>query len=85
MSDEYITKEHFSDLRTADQEAVKAALASAEKAVEVAETNAEKWRNNANEWRSAMSDRERDFLTRREFYVMIATVILLIGFFLGFK
>ncbi len=31
-----------------------------------------------------MSDRERDFMTRREFYVMIATAITVIGFVLGF-
>lgn len=47
-------------------EAVKAALASAERAVEKAEANAEKWRMNANEWRGAMNDRERNLMPRSE-------------------
>lgn len=52
--------------------ATKAALASAEKAVDKSERNVERWQTAANEWRAAMSDRERDFLTRKEFYSMIA-------------
>jgi len=53
------------DQRFGDQqEAVKAALASAEKAVAVAEANAEKWRMNANEWRGAMDDREKNLMPR---------------------
>jgi hypothetical protein len=78
-------KEHFDDLRTADQLAIAAALASAEKAVGVAETNAEKWRDSANEWRSAMNDRERQFLTRKEFYAMITTAIVVMSFVFAFK
>jgi hypothetical protein len=70
-------KEHFDALFAAlekrndqrfrdQQEAVKAALASAERAVEKAEVNAEKWRVNANEWRGAMNDRERALMPRSE-------------------
>lgn len=46
------------------EKAVSAALAAAEKAVGVAERNAEKWRDNANEWRAAMSDKDRNFITK---------------------
>jgi hypothetical protein len=70
----------YVDLRFIEQkEAVRAALASAEKAVEKAEQNAERWRNNANEWRGAMSDRERDFLTRREFYSITVALVAVIS------
>ncbi len=48
----------------AQEKAVLAALAAAEKAVTVAEVNAEKWRSNANEWRGSMDDRERNFARR---------------------
>lgn len=59
-------KEYF-DQRFLDQkEAVNAALAAAERAVEKAELNAEKWRQNANEWRGAMNDRERNLMPRAE-------------------
>ena len=78
-------RDYIDKLREADQEAVRAALASAEKAVGVAETNAEKWRNSANEWRSAMGDRERNFLTRKEFYSIITTATVVIGLALAFK
>lgn len=86
MSDDVSLKEYI-DRRFDEQEkavqaalaaadkSVLAALTSAEKAVDKAEQSAERWRNSANEWRGAMSDRERDFLTRREFYVMIGTAI----------
>lgn len=70
-------KEHFEAIidandrryeqRFKDQEAaVKAALASAEKAVEREQDNSEKWRENANEWRGAMNDRERNLMPRTE-------------------
>ena len=64
------------DRRFRDQDAsTTTALASAEKAVDKAESAGEKWRENANEWRSAMTDRERNFLSRKEFYVMIGTAV----------
>jgi len=44
-----------------------AALAAAEKAVQVAEVNSEKWRANANEWRMAMGDREEHFVKKENF------------------
>ncbi len=85
MNDTSISlKEHLEALREADKVAIQAALAAAEKAVLKKEEEVERWRANANEWRGAMSDRERDFLTRREFYVMIGTAIAAIGFVLGF-
>ena len=53
--------------RASDQDkAVSAALSAAALAVDKAEDNAEKWRANANEWRTAMNDRERLFMGRRE-------------------
>lgn len=48
----------------AQQEAMRSALASAEKAVEKAENIAEKWRQNANEWREAMSDKDKTYQTK---------------------
>ena len=67
MSDGSVTlKEYFTQLRIDDKEAVRAALAAAEKAVERAEVNAEKWRQNANEWRQSMLDRETKFSTRSD-------------------
>jgi len=45
-------------------------FAAQEKAIEVAEANAEKWRMNANEWRAAMTDRERNFLSKGMGYVV---------------
>jgi hypothetical protein len=70
-------------LASADKQ-VSAALMSAEKAVDRAEINAERWRNNANEWRGALSDRERDYLSRREFYVMLGTAVAITGLAIGF-
>lgn len=70
MSEVVSLKEHMEKLREADQNAIRAALAAAEKAVSVAEINAEKWRMNANEWREAMNDRERNFLSKGMGYVV---------------
>ncbi len=54
----------YCDQRFDDQEkAVKAALASAERAVEKAEANSQRWQQNANEWRGSMLDREAKFAT----------------------
>jgi len=50
----------------AQKEAVAAALAASDKAVDKAEATAEKWRANANEWRGAMSDRDRELPSRKE-------------------
>lgn len=67
--------------------AVKAALAAAEKAVDKAEAQATKWQAASNEWRSAMNDREREYLSRKEFYsivgtaVMVATLLRMFKFF----
>jgi len=58
---------HFSALMLDQKEAVIAALASAETAVNKAEYNSEKWRDSANEWRQAMDDREVKFLPRTEY------------------
>lgn len=85
MSENNISlREHIEALREADKVAISAALAAAKEAVLKKEEEVERWRANANEWRGAMNDRERDFLTRREFYVMVATAITVIGFILGF-
>lgn len=55
--------------------AINIALAAAKEAVGVAERNAEKWRDQANEWRGAMSDREKNFITRREVWLAIVALI----------
>ena len=83
MSD--IPIREYVDNRFLEQEkAVQAALAAAEKAVLKKEEEVERWRQNANEWRGAMSDRERDFLTRKEFYSIIGTAVGVIGLSLAF-
>jgi hypothetical protein len=96
MAGEEIALKEYVDRRFDDQEkavqaalvaadkGVSAALASAEKAVDKAESSSEKWRASANEWRGAMSDRERDFLTRREFYTMLVTAIAAVSLILAF-
>lgn len=84
MADSVPLREYFEAILAEKDKALSAALASAEKAVLKKEEEVEKWRQNANEWRGAMSDRERDFLTRKEFYAMIGTAILVIGFAMGF-
>jgi hypothetical protein len=96
MAGEEITLKEYVDRRFDDQEkavqaallaadkGVSAALASAEKAVDKAEAGSEKWRASANEWRGAMSDRERDFLTRREFYAMLVTAVAVVSLILAF-
>ncbi len=66
----------YQALREADTKAISAALAAAEKAVSVAENNSEKWRSNANEWRAAMTDRERNFLSRGMGYVVGALSVV---------
>jgi|SRR5580765_1323769 len=58
---------HFTSLMEEHEKAVRAALASAETAVNKAEYNSEKWRDSANEWRQAMDDREVKFLPRTEY------------------
>lgn len=65
--------------------AVSAALEAAEKAVNKAEANAREWQKGANEWRGAMTDRERDFLPRREFYAMLATGVAVVGAILAWR
>lgn len=55
-------------------------------AIQVAEENAEKWRANANEWRTAMSDKDRNFVTKSAmwgyFVGAIGLAVLLISLFL---
>ena len=57
----------YTQLADAKEKAISAALAAAEKAVQVAEVNSEKWRANANEWRLAMDDREALFVKKETF------------------
>ena len=75
-------------LAAADK-AVQAALISAEKAVLKKEEEVERWRAASNEWRGALSDRERDYLSRKEFYSIIGTAIAVVGLaltlYIGFK
>ena len=71
----------YGEVSTAKEEAVRVALANAEKAVLVAERNAEKWRDNANEWRAAMTDRESQFLHKNMGLVLaaVSTIALLLA------
>ena len=66
------------------KEAVNAALVSSEKAVDKAEANTREWQKSANEWRGAMNDKDALFLTRKEFYTMVATAVIVISLVIGF-
>lgn len=50
----------------AQELATKAALASAQLAVDKSEREAARWRDSANEWRAAMSDKDRLLCTKAE-------------------
>ena len=41
------------------------------KAIKLAEDNAAHWRAQANEWRGAMTDRERNFMSRNEIEILL--------------
>ncbi len=85
MNEETVSlKEYLAALREADKIAIAAALAAAEKAVLKKEEEVERWRANANEWRGAMSDRERDFLTRKEFYGIVGTALTIVSLVAAF-
>lgn len=85
MDDNSVPWRDYVDLRFDERDkAVSAALEAAEKAVDKAEIAAERWRAQANEWRGAMSDRERAFLTRREFYAMVGVLIAVAVALAGF-
>jgi len=96
MSTETVDLREYVDRRFEDQvTAVQAALVAADKAVSAAliaqekavlkkEEEVERWRAAANEWRGAMSDRERDFLGRKEFYSIIGTAVAVISFVTAF-
>ncbi len=76
-------KEYFEKVLAEKDKAINIALAAAKEAVGVAEKNAEKWRENANEWRGAMSDREKNFITRREawsVFLLLVTIITAVYF-----
>lgn len=61
------TLKEYTDTRLAAQEkAVEAALAAAEKATGKAEEDIKAWRAQANEWRGAMNDREVKFATHAD-------------------
>lgn len=85
MTDTVDLKEHFQAILVEKDKAIKIALSAQEKAAEVNKDEVQRWRDSANEWRGAMNDRERDFLTRREFYIMIGTAIGITGAIFAFK
>lgn len=59
-------KEHFDDLREADQRAIAAALAAAEKANEKADLANNKRFDGTNEFREQLNDQAATFITRKE-------------------
>jgi hypothetical protein len=70
---------HFSALRSADKSAVDAALAAV---TESNEKDAGRYaidKAGANEWRGAMNDRERDFMSRREFRTSLTALVAVLG------
>lgn len=89
-SDEISLREYVDMRLQAQEKAVTVALAAAEKAVlaaakatqmagDKAELENQRWRDAANEWRNAMTDRERDFMSRREFYSIVGVAVLVVG------
>lgn len=52
------------ELAKAQKEALDAALAAKDKAVDKSEADAQKWRDNANEWRAAMTDKDKLYMTK---------------------
>lgn len=88
-SDDVPLRDYFNQRFIDQDRAVSAALAAAKEAVDKAEREGQRWRDNANEWRGAMSDRERNFLTRVEFYSIIGTLLtvggLALALFLAFR
>lgn len=85
MTDNITLREHFEKILDEKDKAIKIALDAQEKAAVVNKDEVQRWRDSANEWRGAMNDRERDFLTRKEFYTMIATAVAVIGAALAFR
>ena len=74
--EEQISLKEYVDQRFKDSEkAIAIAFSSHEKKTEQSEKYLESWQHSANEWRGAMVDRERNFLTRKEFYTMVATTV----------
>jgi hypothetical protein len=73
----------YTEVSDAKEKAVSAALVAAQKAVDIAEHNAEKWREGANEWRQAMTDKDRNFVTKNVlwgyFVGVIGLMIALMG------
>ncbi len=69
----------YEALSAAQKEAVDSALKSAQMAVDKAEGIAEKWRLNANEWRAAMSDKDRQYLTKAEAKSDFRTLLAITG------
>ncbi len=63
----------------AQKDASEKALASAQLAVEKAETINIAWRANANEWRTAMSDKDKLYLTKAEARSDFRTMLALTG------
>jgi hypothetical protein len=81
MGESVTLKEYYDAILSEKDKAISAALAAQEKAAIVNKDEVQRWRDSANEWRGAMSDRERDFLTRKEFYAIIGTAISMITLF----
>lgn len=79
--DEISLKEYFERILEEKDKAINAALAAAKEAVGISQKNADTWREGANEWRGAMQDRERNFLSRKEFYAIVGTAVSVLGFF----
>jgi small-conductance mechanosensitive channel len=64
----------LSERFAAQEAAVHAAFASAEKAVEREHTNSESWRKSANEWRGAMDDREKSYAMKEQVDATLASI-----------
>lgn len=68
MRDSVFLKDYVDKLRAADQEAVKAALAAADKNIDKVALAIDKRFDGVNEFRKTLSDQTSKFITRDEYY-----------------
>jgi hypothetical protein len=66
--------------REANDKALAAALVAIEKATQETKHQTDKWQANSNEWRGAMTEKDRNFVTKREIW---GYAVGMVGMILG--
>jgi hypothetical protein len=67
-------RDYFEAILREKDRALDAALVALNEATRLLAETIKENREQQNEWRQAMNDRERQFLTRRELYQIVATI-----------